>query len=385
MYYRAFLPESDIVGAQEYKVSDGKNWSDTAGMFLSGNALYFASRSTGNLSRITFTGGKAVGAATPVSGPLIDGTDWRSRAMFLTGGQSSAPPPVASFTSSCQLLNCAFDSSASTAPGGQIASYAWNFGDGSTSTQANPSHSFAQAGSYGVTLTVKDNRGSTGSASATVTVSTTQSQSISFVAKASTTGNSRTYSVTIPASVKAGNGLLLLLAANSASTVGDPTGLTGWQRVDTIVQRGITSIVWQKVAGASDASKMVTIDLGDTHKATLHVLVYSGTNAAGPVAGYAVDSDNAVTDHTTPKASVTSTGSWALSYWADKSSSTTAWTAPAGQATRDVIYGTGSGRITALVTDSGGPVAVGTYGGLTASTDAASTAIRWTLVLRAGG
>ena len=34
----------------------------------------------------------------------------------------------------------------------QATSYLWNFGDGATSTQANPSHVYTTAGSYTVTL-----------------------------------------------------------------------------------------------------------------------------------------------------------------------------------------------------------------------------------------
>jgi PKD repeat protein len=45
-----------------------------------------------------------------------------------------------------------------TASGGTSPySYAWNFGDGQTSTEKNPEHSFSNAGSYTVTLKVTDN------------------------------------------------------------------------------------------------------------------------------------------------------------------------------------------------------------------------------------
>ncbi|HLO81901.1 MAG TPA: PKD domain-containing protein, partial [Chitinophagaceae bacterium] len=42
--------------------------------------------------------------------------------------------------------------------GGELAyTYSWNFGDGTTSTQASPSKTYAAAGTYSVTLTVTDN------------------------------------------------------------------------------------------------------------------------------------------------------------------------------------------------------------------------------------
>ena len=63
-----------------------------------------------------------------------------------------------------------FQSTGSADPDGTITGYAWSFGDGGTSTQANPTHSYAAAGSYTATLTVTDNQGATGADQATVTV-----------------------------------------------------------------------------------------------------------------------------------------------------------------------------------------------------------------------
>ncbi len=64
--------------------------------------------------------------------------------------------PVAAFsgipTSGPKPLNVTF-SDAST---GNITSYAWNFGDGMTSSLRNPSHEYTAVGSYTVTLTVTD-------------------------------------------------------------------------------------------------------------------------------------------------------------------------------------------------------------------------------------
>lgn len=64
----------------------------------------------------------------------------------------------------------AFSSSGSSDPDGSIASYAWSFGDGTTSTQASPPKTYAAAGTYTATLTVTDNGGLTASSQATVTV-----------------------------------------------------------------------------------------------------------------------------------------------------------------------------------------------------------------------
>jgi len=45
------------------------------------------------------------------------------------------------------------------ASNGNIVSWEWNFGDGATSNEQNPSHSYSQEGTYCVSLTVTDNNG----------------------------------------------------------------------------------------------------------------------------------------------------------------------------------------------------------------------------------
>lgn len=70
-------------------------------------------------------------------------------------------PPVASFTANCPHAKCTFDASASKDDRG-IASYSWNFGDGSsaaTTSLAKVAHTFTKCGSYAVTLTVTDTAG----------------------------------------------------------------------------------------------------------------------------------------------------------------------------------------------------------------------------------
>ena len=71
-----------------------------------------------------------------------------------------APPqsttPVASFTSTCQKGNCTFDGSASRDQNG-IASFKWNFGDGTSAVSAvnaRTTHSYTQRGNYYVTVTL---------------------------------------------------------------------------------------------------------------------------------------------------------------------------------------------------------------------------------------
>jgi PKD repeat protein len=70
-------------------------------------------------------------------------------------------PPVAAFTYPPVGLTLAF-SDASTDPDGTVVSWLWDFGDGATSTEQNPTHTFAEEGTYIVSLTVTDDDGAEG-------------------------------------------------------------------------------------------------------------------------------------------------------------------------------------------------------------------------------
>jgi len=88
---------------------------------------------------------------------------------FVVASNGSNIPPVAAFGYSCNELSCAFTDSSSDSDGSVVA-WSWGFGDGATSVSQNPSHTFAGAGSYAVTLLVTDNEGATDSVTRTVTV-----------------------------------------------------------------------------------------------------------------------------------------------------------------------------------------------------------------------
>jgi PKD repeat protein len=84
---------------------------------------------------------------------------------------SSGGTPVANFTFTTAGLTATFTDT-STDTGGTIGTHAWTFGDSTSSTAANPGHTYAAAGTYSVTETVTDSANGTQSAKTqSVTVS----------------------------------------------------------------------------------------------------------------------------------------------------------------------------------------------------------------------
>jgi PKD repeat protein len=86
-----------------------------------------------------------------------------------TGTPVANTPPVANFSFTTNGLAASF-TDGSTDSDGTIASRSWTFGDSGTSTATNPSHTYAAAGTYSVTLTATDNGGATNSITKSVTV-----------------------------------------------------------------------------------------------------------------------------------------------------------------------------------------------------------------------
>jgi PKD repeat protein/type II secretory pathway pseudopilin PulG len=85
-----------------------------------------------------------------------------------------AQPPVAvasgSPTSGPRRLTVRFVGSGSSDPAGSALSYRWDFGDGSSSTEANPTKAYTAVGSFTATLTVTNDAGLSSSATVPVTV-----------------------------------------------------------------------------------------------------------------------------------------------------------------------------------------------------------------------
>jgi PKD repeat protein len=204
------------------------------------------------------------------------------------------------------------------------------------------------------------------------------------VAHAAAAGNTTSQAVRIPDSVVPGDRLLLFLTANSTTSVQAPAG---WSDVEQVDGSGTTGRAWTKVAAASDPGAAVRTTTPAAVKWTLSVAAYrtQGGGAPGVAAAEGAAGNSPATTHPAPAAPVTGPGSWVVSAWAEKSSTTATWTTPAGVTRRGDAAATGAGRVSSVLGDSGGPVPTGTVAVRTATTsESVSRSVTFTVVLAPG-
>ena len=89
---------------------------------------------------------------------VTDNLGATSAAASVTVTPKANVAPTADAQASCRFLTCSFDGSGSTDSDGSLASYAWDFGDGSSSTSAVTSHTFSTPGPHTATLVVTDDQ-----------------------------------------------------------------------------------------------------------------------------------------------------------------------------------------------------------------------------------
>ncbi|NGN98905.1 PKD domain-containing protein [Grimontia sp. S25] len=165
---------SGVFNKAFYLLATKPGWDIRKGfdIFLRANQLYWQARST-----FDHAASGVFNAASDLGYCVDDVIDAFQQVGVTAGGKTGEhcedvyPVVDASFSHETKALTAVF-SNLSTGP---IASYQWDFGDGRSSSQQSPSHTYATSGTYSVSLTVADSKGNSDIAVNTVTVSDSDS------------------------------------------------------------------------------------------------------------------------------------------------------------------------------------------------------------------
>ena len=160
----------------------------------------------------------------------------------------------------------------------------------------------------------------------------------------------------------------------------------GWHQLGTNVSSPLESDVYYRVATGADVGATVPVTFSAKTKNSVTLADYTGADS-NTIEAFAKAADSRVTAHVAPAATVSTDGSLAVSYWADKSSTTTTWTPPASVTARATFFDTGSAYTTSL---AGGLRLNGQQRQLSAARTASTNLVsgkgtEWTIILAPAG
>jgi PKD repeat protein len=161
----AVISSSATVGSVPLQVHfDGSSSSDSDGSIVS-HQWDLGDGATAAGAQVTHTystAGTFTAKLTVTDDDGLTGSTTTPVLVSLPSEETNAAPEAVISTSSNQgliPLSVAFDASGSHDPDGEIITYTWNFGDGTTGSGISAAHLYTQAAVYTVTLEVTDNRG----------------------------------------------------------------------------------------------------------------------------------------------------------------------------------------------------------------------------------
>ncbi len=160
-------------------------------------------------------------------------------------------------------LTVSFSSAGSNDPDGTITNYAWTFGDGGSSSSANPTYTYNTVGTYTARLTVTDNSGATSFATITIIVQQDPNRVI-FV-----------QNITIS--------LLTSSRGKSAQTVVTIYDRSGAPRANAQVSGAWSGLTRGNASGTTDANGQVVFTSAVTKKRGTFTFTVSGVSASGYV------------------------------------------------------------------------------------------------------
>jgi hypothetical protein len=151
--------------------------------FLSISDNVSGSAATLKSFKLTDASGSVLATATDTPKTADASQAWSSVQYNLSSDVNYAPTAVATATPSSGIapLVVTLNGSGSSDSDGSIASYSWNFGDGTTASGPMVSHTYSNAGTFIATLTVADNEGAKDSATVSIVTSTATIESNNVV------------------------------------------------------------------------------------------------------------------------------------------------------------------------------------------------------------
>ncbi len=199
----------------------------------------------------------------------------------ITAQPSSGPFP----------LQVKFNSTVDNAAAGDLT-YAWKFGDGGTSTDAAPTHTYSKQGDYSVVLNVTDSRGRNGTSSA-LTVIVTASANVVITVSASTTSGTAPLDVSFTSQVSGGTPPYTYswdFGDGATSTLGNPSHTyteSSIYHATLTVTDSASQIVTSKaitITVKSDTTMEVTIDAANMTGSKPLTVSFTSTivNGTGP-------------------------------------------------------------------------------------------------------
>lgn len=195
-----------------------------------------------------------------------------------------------------------------------------------------------------------------------------------FRAVSGASGNASSVTVAVPATVQAGDVLVLFVGTNRLATVPAPTG---WSLLGVATDGSdLRSWAFTRTATGTPGSS-VTVVLDATSKVDVSLAAYDGS-AVTATASRSETGTGA--SHLSAPVAVTTPGSRVVHHWVSKVNEVVTWTV-ADLVPRRTGAGSGSGQVVSLTADAG-PAPAGTWPARTATASVASSkAIAWSVVV----
>jgi hypothetical protein len=205
-----------------------------------------------------------------------------------------------------------FDGTSSYDPDGVIVAYRWDFGDGTTSTLAQPTHQYTANGSYTVTLTVTDNVGSRNVATTNATIADQPIVSLSPSTLAFAAQQANTTSA--PQTVTLTNTGTAALSITSIAITGDYSQTNSCGTSLAAAASCTISVIFAPVAAGTRTGALVITDnaIGNPHNVPLTGTGLAATTVSLSPSSLSFGSQAAGTTSAPQPVALTNTGTGTL-------------------------------------------------------------------------